>query len=192
MSTTERTIGGTVTSLSPLTVEVDGSAIAVPATSNVAAALAVGQRVELALRTPHAPIITGIRAASGSISLQAANFEPAWTTWTPTWTGHGGMTVSSVNNLCAKYLKIGSFVFFIIYATMTLGGTAGVRLYFTLPATADVNAYFAHPYIYNNSADRLGHAWTMDTTKWQFSFIPDGNWTLGYTIVGCSGWYERA
>lgn len=59
-----------------------------------------------------------------------------WTSWTPTYTASGLMTISSVTTTYAKYFKLGNLVFFQLEATGTTGGVASTDIYFTLPVNA--------------------------------------------------------
>lgn len=69
--------------------------------------------------------------ASGNISA----YDPvgSWTTWTPTVTGGGSMTVSSPVFQLAQYLRAGPIVYISMEWTATLGGTASNNVQLTLP-----------------------------------------------------------
>lgn len=69
--------------------------------------------------------------ASGNISA----YDPggAWTTWTPTVSPVGSMTVSSVNIQLAEYLRQGPKAEFHAMISFVLGGTASNQLGIGLP-----------------------------------------------------------
>lgn len=94
-----------------------------------------------------------------------ANFrllEPAaigWSSYTPTLSQSGSLTLSSTSILVARYLRIGKIVNVQIGFSGTLGGTASTDLRFTLPFTS-VNAggtKWAHALINNGGTFLAGH-----------------------------------
>lgn len=60
---------------------------------------------------------------------------PDWFNYTPTYSGSGSMTFTSVTTAYAKYRVIGQMVVYEIQATGTTGGTASNTLQATAPAT---------------------------------------------------------
>lgn len=73
-----------------------------------------------------ATLIEGIFSSSHSVT---------WSTWSPTYTGSGTLTYTTVTTTYAKYVQIGKIVIMCLRATGTVGGT-GIEIRFTLPVTA--------------------------------------------------------
>lgn len=81
-------------------------------------------------------------APSGSLNVHwqndgsgnmSANWAPAASqTWTPTWSGSGGMTVS-VTLYWAFFIRVGSLLFFSLRADATCGGTLSNEITATAP-----------------------------------------------------------
>lgn len=71
-----------------------------------------------------------------------------WQDWAPVYAANGSMTFGSVTTSYARYMRIGSTVWFAINAVGTVGGTPSTGLSFSLPVNAkDGNGYvqgFAH------------------------------------------------
>jgi hypothetical protein len=118
----------------------------------------------------------------------------AWTSWTPTVTASGAMTVSSLSNFDAQYCKIGAMVFFKIELSMTLGGTASNQVYVSLPV-ASVGADVACQMHMQNAAI----TWTAvfgftqsANSRVVASLNNNANWALGSAWVFAEGFYRCA
>ena len=72
----------------------------------------------------------------GTKSNLALLLAQDWTSWTPTYTGSGSLTYTSVTTNHAKYVRIGDMVVIMVKATGTVGGAAAKQIQFTLPIEA--------------------------------------------------------
>lgn len=63
-----------------------------------------------------------------------------WTSWTPVFTAIGGMNVAVNTIHAARYMKIGTNVFFDIDLSITTSGAASSWLEMTIPAGAGLTA----------------------------------------------------
>lgn len=59
--------------------------------------------------------------------------KPTWSSWVPTMSAGGSMTVSSVSVLLATYVQNGPAVTFSLSLSFTLGGSASADVYISLP-----------------------------------------------------------
>jgi hypothetical protein len=130
----------------------------------------------------------GTGAASAASAL--ANLIGAWSTWTPTVTASGSMTVSGLTVNQASYQKLGRVVLFALNLTFTLGGTASGYINVTPPVGANFanNVPFAAVAIpaggsYENVIAVIGSG--------NFSVFQTGisAWPLGSTTILVSGAY---
>jgi len=56
-----------------------------------------------------------------------------WTDWTPTYSGGGDMTYTSVSTNVGKYIILNEMVYFMLSAVGITGGTAYFKIFFTTP-----------------------------------------------------------
>lgn len=117
--------------------------------------------------------------------------------WTPTLTASGAMTVSAQSTKEAVYFSTGNHVFFRFGATFTLGGTQDLNVYIPLPTAAI--AYGAGTnYIctasQNGSPVTNEGIWTIDATPRIIVGTAAGaNWTLGANAkIMIQGWYDKS
>ena len=64
----------------------------------------------------------------------------AYRTWTTTLSGSGSMTLSGTTINANEYFRIGHFIFFVVNASYTVGGTPSTDIQFTPPTSADSGA----------------------------------------------------
>lgn len=81
-------------------------------------------------------IFTGADIASLIEGIFTSTFPLTWSSWTPTFTASGSMTITSTAITSAKYCQIGKLVFFKLAFTGTIGGTPSFGVRATLPVTA--------------------------------------------------------
>lgn len=168
---------------------------------------------------PHYPYVKGIRidAASASQYLKTDSnkkvnsiaattmFEEivesgkaAPDTWTPSVSGSGSMTASSVVVNEANYQQIGSFIEFEVSVSFTLGGTASNYVYLTAPAsgTSHSTSCAFNAYIVEGGTtvpDKYG-AWRYNSSNGIIVFQPlVPSWDLGTNAsVHIQGRYQIA
>ena len=114
-----------------------------------------------------------------------------WQDWTPTFTGAGSMTVSSVVNNFSKYFLTGGLVIIKIrISSFTLGGTASDQINITTPHPADTNLMLCgfarfmttvHCYVRTESDGSISMR-TMDGADFPLGtarfFILDGSYSV--------------
>lgn len=66
------------------------------------------------------------------------NTNCLWQSWTPTVTGSGSMTISGLTVAFARYLQLGSIVFFTLNISCTTGGTAGQDIQISFPINSSI------------------------------------------------------
>jgi hypothetical protein len=188
----QQTILGTVASLSPLLVDVDGAETSIPAVLTAPMALEVDQRVQLALRTPYAPAIVGGQSGAGDLS--ADNFDAIAQTWVPSMSASESMTVSNVDAQTADYTVLGPWVFISLYVTFTLAGTPSTAVYWSLPESAagSYASCLALCQTYDGSAT-LGFCYNDQAARMVTYKGNLTNWALGAgrTILACV-YYKKA
>ena len=115
----------------------------------------------------------------------------AWIAWTPTITGGGSMTVSSVVNNFSKYFITGGLVIIKMrISSLTLGGTASDQINITTPHSADTDLMLCgfarfiqttHCYVRTESDGSISMR-TMDGANFPLGtsrfFILDGSYSI--------------
>ena len=147
----------------------------------------------------------GIWSQTGYVSLDAetyleiktgtatGRFGQSWTTWTPTVTASGAMTVSALVVTAANYMQIGKLIHFFINISFTLGGTASTQVFFTFPVTAAEAAQQTACYAYDTAAPYFGLQYAFSTTVAGVYKSAFGNWVLGAgRAIALEGWYRAA
>ena len=128
--------------------------------------------------------------ASGNISGYTKG--GTWQTYTPTVTASGAMTVSSPSVTC-YYQTFGSLLFYQLSGSFTLGGTADINVYFSLPSVAPISPTCAATALLSMAGGRFvcGVA-EADPAGARFYVNVQGptNWTLGSTLVKLTGFYR--
>ena len=138
--------------------------------------------------------------AIGTTTISAAQWgilgaATEWATWSPSYGATGSMTYTSVSTDIARWARIGKFVYFIMIAHGTTGGSASTGIEFTLPSTPS-----------NGTNSCLGGCMVFDAANIAGSFINsdaaatigvykyDGvNWNLAASkYIRVSGFYEVA
>lgn len=114
----------------------------------------------------------------------SADVLTTYSTWTPTVTASGAMTVSGLTVSLAQYFTIGSTTFFDVALLFTLGGVQSTNVYFTLPQTAlTMGNQAAFPAsVAANSVGVAGSFWRVDHTDLTRAVVAlkdVANWTLG-------------
>lgn len=124
------------------------------------------------------------------------DYDSGWATWTPSYSGSGSMTYTSVSTGYARWKQRNKTVFIAIKALGTAGGTQDTALQFSAPATPANSPAPISGLYQNNSANIQGtcHAtYTTGTTLFNVFLSTGGNWTLaantGFAVSGC---YEVA
>lgn len=137
-------------------------------------------------------LATLLETLDADITAVTTAFTP--TTWTPTFTCSGSMTIASITNPKAQYITFGKMTWLDLAVTAsTLGGTANTTILFTLPATAQDSYGELSCFTFNNSASDLGRAFIGDTSKVWVRLRAAGNWTLGSgNQFRVTGWYRSA
>jgi len=102
-------------------------------------------------------------------NFSATNYAAIASTWTPSWTCSGSMTISSVSLSYARYWRVGPVVHCQVRATFTLGGTASSDIYFTLPVTAQstvaAGGFVGPAYLYGLYSDAAGLVMYYDSSN---------------------------
>jgi len=123
-------------------------------------------------------------AASGSNSDITALTGIVSSTWTPSMSASGSMTVSQVAYNQARYCRIGPFVLLSLSATFKLAGTASNLVYITPPVNglAD-NASCAFPCSADENGAGIADArWRLNTSSQIVVFKAGaGNWATSST-----------
>lgn len=115
-----------------------------------------------------------------------------WANWTPTVSGSGSMTVSSLSVTDAQFQQVGSLIYAKCLLSFTLGGTASNQLTVTLPTTAaGATAIFSTQV---NPASSPGN-WIsavgfVSGNQILVRISSQPNFTLGATGVGAFGFYR--
>jgi hypothetical protein len=120
-----------------------------------------------------------------------SNLLGGWQTWTPVITADTGMTVSAVTITTAEYVILGPLVHFNLSVSLTLGGTAALSVFVTLP-TLPVNsstAFAISPRSVSVNQNMVGRSDSVNYSLFRPS--PSTNWTLGAQSFICSGAYRR-
>jgi hypothetical protein len=140
--------------------------------------------------------------ATGFATFAAAKFNtPAnivfgsgWTSYTPTVTASGSMTVSALSILSAQFLRVGPICDVSIRLTLTLGGTAGSFIFVTLPVSSAGDFYPFTGYLHiATQASWIPAVCYPNTAGSATLQIFQGNavlFTLGSTEVFISGSYR--
>jgi hypothetical protein len=134
--------------------------------------------------------VTGGVAFNSPSSLA---FGSGWISWTPAVTASGTMTITALTITDAQYLRLGPFVFFKIYASYTLGGTASTMLTFALPVNAAGQTSTCVCSIYDPTAATWSAGFGMiDTTSNLFRAYRTGqvNYNLGSGFILLEGFYR--
>jgi hypothetical protein len=114
---------------------------------------------------------------------------PTWFNWTPTFSCSGSMTISAGSIGLSKFSLTGTTCTVAInYAAFTLGGSADLSIYFTLPissvrsASNTANNANAIP-IVDGATGKIGQITIKDTTPGSAMIrnTNTSNWTLGST-----------
>lgn len=104
----------------------------------------------------------------------------AWSSWTPSWSAAGSMTISSVSLNVARYYTMGKTFTYFVDARFTLGGTANNAVILTLPSGISPK-YFAAcgGWIINGGGLEAAAAYVRDTGVAEARPATGLNWTLG-------------
>jgi hypothetical protein len=115
-----------------------------------------------------------------------------WLNWTPTVSASGAMTVSGLTINDAQYLRLGPLVFFKIFATMTLAGTAASALIMTLPLAIAGFSSTASGQVHQAGGTWAAGATLLDNAANTVRLSPtlETNYALGSTLVMVEGFYR--
>jgi len=119
---------------------------------------------------------------------------PDWFDWTPTWTGRGSLTTTSVTNHLARFRISGKTLTCQLKTNLTTGGTTDIQIYFTAPvnllqATANWQTFHGWAYTGGITWIALG-SMNVDATHIALFRYDGANWGLAAISVGASGSYE--
>jgi hypothetical protein len=133
-------------------------------------------------------------AASGSNSDITAITGVSIQGWSPGFTCSGSMTISSVTNRQAIWVRLGPFIYISLSSTFTLGGTASNLIYLAVPeyATPD-SAYCAFPCSVDENGTGVTNArWRANSSTQLVVFKAGlGNFTLGANAaININGFYK--
>lgn len=123
--------------------------------------------------------------------IASSSYPLTFGTWSPTWSGSGTLTYTSVTGTC-KYVQIGKLILFTVAVIGTAAGTGNV-IQATTPAAPD-------------SSNTGGAIWIQDGGTWQsgafytsasenrlnFYKIGAGNFTAGSVQLRATLFYEAA
>lgn len=123
----------------------------------------------------------------------AGNYLKDLSTWTPTVTGDGSMTASSVTVNDANYVRMGPYIFFRVSVSFTVGGSVNAGFALSAPVVGVVD----------NSADLFETACTDNSAvvtngcRWRYTasgiYVVKSaatNWTAGTATINISGFYR--
>lgn len=115
-----------------------------------------------------------------------------WTSWTPTITASGAMTIGSTVITYAKYCRMGSMVFIKARATFTTGGTANTDVIFTLPVNISTDGEVLAAAV-SDPSGLAGFAQRNSSTTIYVRRYDSANWSLGASRgFFVNGFYEAA
>ncbi len=133
--------------------------------------------------------VAGTVAVSGKVSGALGG----WTTWTPTLSGSGSMTISSVTVVDAQYLTIGPITYFKLWVNpFTTGGTASTTVVVTLPLASVGMSSPCTFFTANATANfSVGVAYVASNSS-NLNLFLNGqtNWGLGTNQIFCEGFYR--
>jgi lysophospholipase L1-like esterase len=101
-------------------------------TSGSASQFNVDTNGNITAPTITAPTVT-VSSALSITAPENLTLGAGWLNYTPTITAGGSMTVSGVTIMDAQYCRLGPIIFFKVYASFSLGGTAHSAVFVTLP-----------------------------------------------------------
>lgn len=115
-------------------------------------------------------------------------------TWVPTLSCTGAMTIGTTAISVARYWQIGKTIYFVISFTGTLAGTPSTGVKFTLPvtpATDSDNIYSFEASISDGGNPLSGNARYFGADAVRVFRYDSANWSAGASRrVMCSGQYE--
>ena len=141
--------------------------------------------------------LSGSHLEYGSVTTAKIASE-AWSTWTPTLSGGGSMTVTAGSIGEARYQQVGSRVYYSLVIGFTTGGTANPVVKFTAPVNrSQTVAYAAAGNGSLNDGGLVRAAFCMWsgslTDTIEIRRFDEANWSLGVgRVARISGFYEVA
>jgi hypothetical protein len=135
--------------------------------------------------------IDGVLLKDSRIATSVLEFN--MTSWTPTVTASGAMTVSAVAVNFAKWGDLGSAIYVVANVIFTLGGTASTDVYLTVPVNIqNIGAPLSmHTNESSNSVTSIGEVYSA--TQVVARRPSYANWTLGtLRSVSFCGIIQRA
>lgn len=87
----------------------------------------------------------------GTNLILCESVTDVWTTWSPTLSATGSMTLSSIVTDRAQYIRRGAFCVLRLQANFTTGGTASNGIKFTLPVNSADDEYSAGGWVVDAS-----------------------------------------
>jgi hypothetical protein len=133
-----------------------------------------------------------IRTASDVDIATYDNLEytESFISYTPSFTGSGSMTVTPTTIWQSVYKEEGGWVYFMVAASVTIGGTPSNIVYVTLPTTSNnTNTSLCAGPVDNEVG---GSARLFSATQCQLQRYDNANWTAGASrFCYVSGWYRR-
>lgn len=129
---------------------------------------------------------TGTDVADLLEGIFVSGHPVTWTTWSPTYSGTGSLTFTTVTTNVAQYIQVGKLVICHLNATGTTGGVTNTTIQATLPVTAVDSNNRAGAAFITDSTDAVGQLFTSGTTLMGFRKYDSSNWGLGASrgIVG--------
>jgi hypothetical protein len=108
--------------------------------------------------------------------------EGKWFNYTPTLSASGSMTCTLGSVYNAKYCIIGNLVTLKTYVSGTMGGTAGISIYQSLPiTTSNTHSLLSTSFITNNSVAALSKLSALDAQTLDMNKIDDSNYVASGT-----------
>lgn len=103
----------------------------------------------------------------------------AATSWTPTVTAAGAMTITGLTVHVAKYFKIGKLVFYHLTIEFTTGGVASGGVILSFPSTLASGTYVGNSFHLDGGTYQLGMIFNDNATSLTVRKRDSGNWGLG-------------
>lgn len=126
--------------------------------------------------------------------FQLQNPSEDWLNYSPTASGSGSMTISSLVINYAKYKRVGNLIYWIVSISFTTGGTASLSVFVSSPTTMDSASYETGSGTFVDTGNAMGaFAYAANTTTFTCRKYDASNWGLGSgRLLNLSGFYKEA
>lgn len=125
---------------------------------------------------------TGVYNSAWNSDSYVTNLTAAWTTWTPTVTGNGGMTISGLVVTRARYKAVGKTLYVALYLTFTTATAGAPAVNITLPTNVRTLISQYNRMLIDDGAYHDGYVATdtaSPTSNLSVNHVDGTNWTLG-------------